>query len=385
MKRLGGLWSRVVSFQNLYQAYRRARRGKGRRPDVARFELDLEKHLWELHEELVEGRYVPGAYRLFTIYDRKARTIAAAPFRDRVAHHALMDVVEPELDRRFIHDCYACRAGKGVHRAVDRYQQWARRYAYALKLDVQGYFPSVDHDILKAKLRRLLKDREILTLFDTIIDASPPATREPPMFPGDDLVTLMERRVSLPIGNLTSQFFGNLYLNDLDHFIKEQLGVAAYLRYVDDLILLGDNKAELWRRRTAIEEFLEGERLCIHPKKVLLTPVSSGVEVLGYRVYPGHRRLRRDNGYRYRRRLRALGRGYALGDLELTDVTASVAAWIGHVQHADSYGLRRAVLGMVCFQRGSGRGRIPACVARRRLEQQTAEPAVGEPQQEHRR
>lgn len=356
MKRLGGIWAELVAFENLYQSYRRARRGKGRRPDVAHFELNLEKNLWQLHEALSEGRYVPGAYRLFTIYDRKARTIAAAPFRDRVVHHALMRVVEIHLDRRFIHDCYACRVAKGVHAAVNRYQQWSRRYPYVLKLDVQAYFASMDHQILKAKLGRMIKDRNVMALFDTIIDASPAPSHVPLVFPGDDLLSLMERCVGIPIGNLTSQFFGNLYLNDLDHFIKETLGIKAYLRYVDDLFLLGDSKDELWQQRARIEAFLLDEHLRIHPNKVQLKPVSEGVEVLGYRVFPNHRRLRRDNGYRYRRRLRKLSKRYAQDLVGLDAVKSSIAAWIGHVCHADSLGLRRAILGEIRFKREPGRG-----------------------------
>ena len=150
MKRLGGIWPRLVSFENLLLAYRKARRGKGRSPDVARFALNLETELLRLQRELQTDTYRPGAYRLFRIYERKPRVIAAAPFRDRVVHHALMNLIEPSLDRTFIHDSYACRRGKGVHAAVDRYQAWAKCNVYALKMDVSQYFPSIDHAILLA-------------------------------------------------------------------------------------------------------------------------------------------------------------------------------------------------------------------------------------------
>ncbi|WP_256091544.1 SUMF1/EgtB/PvdO family nonheme iron enzyme, partial [Candidatus Thiosymbion oneisti] len=206
MKRIGNLWGQITTFGNLYQAYRQARRGKGTRSTVTRFELDLEGNLFELQERLQTRRYRPGEYHLFTIYDRKPRTIAAAPFADRVVHHALMNLVEPVLDRRFISDCYACRVGKGVHAAVRRYQAWARRYPYVLKVDVRQYFPSIDHNILKTKLRRRIKDRNVLWLFDTIIDSAPQAHSPGRFFPGDDLLVLMERRCGVPIGNLTSQF-----------------------------------------------------------------------------------------------------------------------------------------------------------------------------------
>ena len=185
MRRLGGLWPQVVSFENLLLAYRRARRGKGRSGQVAAFALDLEHELLGLQRALESGEYRPGGYRLFTIYERKPRLIAAAPFRDRVVHHAVMNVIEPALDRTFIHDSYACRKGKGVHAAVDRYQGWARGYVYALKMDVQQYFASIDHALLKEKLARRIKDTRVLDLLARIIDTGPEAVGgETVYFPG---------------------------------------------------------------------------------------------------------------------------------------------------------------------------------------------------------
>ncbi|WP_295586544.1 hypothetical protein [uncultured Lamprocystis sp.] len=174
MKRLGGLWPEIATFETLLHAYRRARRGKRDRPGVAEFGLDLERNLFQLRDELVQGTYRPGPYRLFTIYERKPRLIAAAPFRDRVVQHAVMAVMEPPLDRRFIFDSYACRMGKGVHQAVARYQWWADRYTYALKLDIARYFPSIDQAILKAKLERRIKDARLLELLGWVIDSAPP-------------------------------------------------------------------------------------------------------------------------------------------------------------------------------------------------------------------
>jgi len=181
MRRLGGLWSTVTAFDNLWLAWRKARRGKTRRGEVATFELDLETELLRLQDALCTGAYQPAGYRLFSIYERKPRIIAVAPFRDRIVHHAVMNVIESPLDRRFIFDSYACRRGKGTHAAVLRYQQWAQRYAYVLKLDVQRYFPSIDHALLKSALRRHLKDDHTLLLLDRIINlgfrlARPPAT-----------------------------------------------------------------------------------------------------------------------------------------------------------------------------------------------------------------
>jgi retron-type reverse transcriptase len=355
MKRLGNLWPQVLDFENLLLAFRKARKGKRTRAEVARFDLDLERELLALQSELRDGRYRPGTYRIFTIYERKPRQIAAAPFRDRVVHHALLNLIEPLLDRRFIHDSYACRPGKGVHRAADRYQTWARRYAYALKLDVARYFPSIDHDILKCQLRRHLKDLGVLWLFDLIIDHSPPFPDEPvTYFPGDDLFTPLARRSGIPIGNLTSQFLANLYLNELDHFVKQDLGIRAYLRYVDDLVLLSDSKARLHAWRQAIEERMQRLRLHIHPRKVNIFRVHDGVDVLGYRVFPGYRLLRNDNGHRFARRLRGFADAYRQGTMDWQDFDPSVQSWIGHARQADTLGLRTKLFTATVFVRERG-------------------------------
>lgn len=317
------------------------KREKANGSEVAEFALNLEAELLSLQHELAGGIYLPGEYRQFNLYERKPRLISAAPFRDRVAHHALMNVVEPLLDKSYIFDSYACRKGKGVHLAVSRYQHWAKRYSYALKLDIASYFPSIDRDILKAQLRRQLKDRSALNLFDTILDHAPQPLNKPiRYFAGDDLLTPLERPTGLPIGNLTSQVLANLYLNDLDHFIKEKLRVKAYLRYVDDLILLDDDKAFLWACRDAIAAELEKLRLILHPAKINLFQTRLGVDVLGYRIFPRCRLFRNDNGYRFARKLKRFAAGYACGRLDWEDFNRSVQSWIGHASHADTFQLR---------------------------------------------
>lgn len=354
MSRIDDLWPRVVSFENLLSAYRKARRGKRERSAVAEFGLDLERELLSLQRELQDGSYRPGAYRLFTIYERKPRLIAAAPFRDRVVHHAIMNMIESPLDRTFIADSYACRQGKGVHAAVDRYQAWAQTYRYVLKMDVQQYFPSIDHEFLKAKLRRRINDPRVLDLLDHIIAGSPQSTHEPEYFSGDDLFTPIERRVGIPIGNLTSQFFANLYLDDLDHHIKQMLRVRPYLRYVDDMVVLDHDKTRLADIRGAICERLAADRLRLHPHKAHVTRTADGLNLLGYVVYPDRRRLRNDNGHRFVRRLRAMAQAYRVERLDWANVRASIQSWIGHAAHADTAGLRRAIFSQAVFTRGAG-------------------------------
>ncbi|MDH5574476.1 MAG: reverse transcriptase/maturase family protein [Nitrospirota bacterium] len=354
MKRLGDVWPRLVSFENLLAAYQKARLGKGRRLGVAEFDLQLEPELLQLQRDLQSGAYHPGTYRLFTIYDRKPRVIAAAPFRDRVVHHAVMQLIEPRLDRTFIPDSYACRRGKGVHAAVDRYQAWAQTYRYALKMDVRHYFPSIDHALLQEKLRRRIKDARVLDLLGRIIDGSPTLVSEACYFPGDDLFTPLTRRVGIPIGNLTSQFFANLYLDDLDHFIKQELQIRPYLRYVDDMIVLGHDKGRLADIRAAVRDRLAVDRLRLHPHKAHITRVADGLNLLGYLVFPTRRRLRNDNGYRFARKLRRMARAFGAGHLEWAKVVASTQSWIGHARHADTEGLRRHMFSQAVFTRGSG-------------------------------
>ncbi len=352
MKPLDGLWAEMTSFGNLYAAWRKARRGKAANAEVAAFELDLEGRLLGLSRSLRDGSYSPGSYRLFTVYERKPREIAAAPLVDRVVHHALLNLIEPTLDRHFIHDSWACRKGRGVHRAVDRYQRWAHRYAYALQMDIRWYFPSIDHCLLKEKLRRRVADEKVLWLLDLIIDHSPPFSADKrPVFPADDLLTPLERPAGIPIGNLTSQFFANLYLDDLDHYVKEILKMPAYLRYVDDMVLLDDDKSRLWWAREEIRAFLENERLLLHPAKSQTTPVGQGIDLLGYRVFPDRRRLRNDNGHRFARRLRKMARAYARGRLNWDDIDPSVQSWIGHARHADTEGLRKEMFRNIVFSR----------------------------------
>ncbi|MCP5244126.1 MAG: RNA-dependent DNA polymerase [Burkholderiales bacterium] len=374
---LKAIWPPVLDWQNLLLAYRKARRGKSNQREIQQFGFNLEYELSDIREQLQLKTYRPGGFRQFQVQDRKVRLISAAPFRDRVVQHALMNRVEPELDRQFIADSYASRKNKGVHAAVRQYREWANRYPYALKIDISRYFDSIDHRILKQKIARLIADPDVLWLFDVIIDSSPWPQRPAVVnAPDDTLLDLMERNVGLPLGNLTSQFLGNVYLNDLDHTVKEVLQIPAYLRYVDDMILLGDSKSQLWQWCAAIEQFLAQERIGIHPRKKMLVPVSCGLDVLGYRVFPQVTRLGRGSGYRFRRKLKHLAKAYGEHRMTLAEIKPHVAGWLGHARQADSKGLCKAILGQVYFGKGDTAGRSPGGSGRV-VEQQSTKPAVG--------
>jgi retron-type reverse transcriptase len=370
MKRHGNLWPSLIAFPNLLAAACQAARGKRYRPDVARFHLDLENELWTLHRELAGHTYRPGPYRSFTIHEPKPRLISAAPYRDRVVHHALCNVLEPIFERSFIFDSYACRTGKGTHAAVRRCQQLARRFHYVFKADVRKFFPSIDHEILGAILARKVKDPDVLWLAGLIIGHSNAQEEVQDWFTGDDLFAPAERRRGLPIGNQTSQFFANVYLDPLDHFLTDRLRVGGYVRYVDDFVIFAGAKRELAAVRDRAAEFLGGLRLRLHPDKSVIFPTRQGIRFLGYRVYRTHLGLVPENVRRFRRRLRDLQREYACYQITFAEARGRIISWTGHARQADTYRLRKRLFLEHRFRRAAA---VAPRVARGRLQQSCVE------------
>jgi RNA-directed DNA polymerase len=351
------LYPKIWDWDNLYLAYRKARKGKrGKRP-AAEFEFCLEDNLVTLQEELVAKTYQPGAYHSFRIYEPKRRLISAAPFWDRVVHHALCNLIEPIFERRFIHDSYANRVGKGTHRALDRCQSFAREYRYVLQCDVRQYFPSIDHAILRTILGRVIGDDDVSWLIDRILESGIGVLSEEykmAWFPGDDLFAINRPR-GLPIGNLTSQFWANCYLNPFDHFVKRELKCPAYLRYVDDFLLFSHDKWQLRDWRADIIEWLATLRLTLHENRAQARPVNEGIPFLGFIVFPTHRRLKRRVGIAFRRRLQRRLAAYVAGQIGSDQLAASILGWIEHVRHGDTWGLRRSLLSNVVIPGGRDR------------------------------
>jgi hypothetical protein len=335
----------ITGWDNLCEAYRLAVRGKRRSASAASFEHQLADRLLALQDDLLSQTYRPGPYCHFIIYEPKRRKISAAPFRDRVAHHALCNVIAPLFESRFIEHSYANRAGKGTHRAVNQLQEWARRCRYVLRLDIVQHFPALDHALLRGKLARVIADPQVLWLMDTIIDSGDGVLADeytPVLFPGDDLLAHCRPR-GLPIGNLTSQFWSNVYLNDFDWFVNRELGCAAYLRYVDDFALFSDCKRTLWAWKEAIIARLASERLTIHLAEAQVLPTRCGIPWLGFVVYPTHRRLKQRNAVNFTRRLGHLLDLYQAGQISFAELDASVQGWINHVRYADTWGLRKHI------------------------------------------
>lgn len=345
MKAFNHLFNSITAYDNLLLAFRKAKRGKQSRGYVRWFFLEMERELESLEVELKDRTYRPGTYREFYIHDPKTRKISAAPFRDRVVHHALCNVIEPLFERTFIFDSYANRKEKGTHRAVARCQEFSRKFCWFMKCDIRQYFPSIDHEILKRLLRRKIKDRDALWLLDLIIDGSNPQDSPVEWFPGDDLFTPIERRRGLPIGNQTSQFFSNVYLSPLDYYVKERLHIKGYVRYVDDWIFFADEKRTLWNVKQRLIDFLYSLRLKIHEEISRPAKVAQGIPFLGYRVFPDHRLLKKSNAVSFARRYRKKLNECRVGRAPLSKLTESVQAWVAHAEHADTFGLRRKILG----------------------------------------
>lgn len=330
MKRVGNLFNSAIAYDNLLRATKQAARGKKEQQRVAHFLFYMEQELLQLQEELAQEIWQPSHFRIFEIREPKPRRICAADFRDRVVHHALCNVLNPVFDKRLIFDTWACRKGKGSHRAVKRAQAFSRRYPYFLKCDVRRYFDSVDHQVLKQLLRRIIKDQRMLLVLDKIIDHPLPC---------------MPLGKGIPIGNLTSQYFANLYLGELDHELKDRLGIKAYLRYMDDMLIFAKSKQELHHTLIKIDVFLNQTlKLDLKESATQIAPVTEGVPYLGFRIYPEIIRLNSQTLSRFKRRLRLQEQYYFSGKIDVESLSTSVESMIAHLRHANTHRLRQALL-----------------------------------------
>lgn len=324
--KLTALFDQIVSVENLYQASLAAARGKRTRESSADFHFHREEEIHRLRVELVARTYRHGPYREFTICDPKKRLVSAAPFRDRVVHHAIHDVIEPLIDKTFIFDSYACRKGKGTHAALDRAQHFLRANRFYLHGDIRKFFQSIDREVLMEIIEKRIQDPDVLDLIRKIVFS-------------------FELRRGLPIGNLTSQFFANLYLNELDHFAKHTLGARYYLRYMDDFVLFSRSREQLRLWKRALSEFLhETLELDLHDGKTRIGAVGEGVSFLGFRLFKDYRRLRIDNVQRFRERLRRF---------DPDSMRRSIESWVSHSRYANAAGLRRTFPTLSLLERAS--------------------------------
>jgi len=331
MKRFNNLFEKIVTFKNLNEASKKAFMGNKKYTVSGQsFYFNLEKELISLEKELSSEEYQPGPYYHFSIYDPKYRDICAASFRDRVVHHAICNIIEPLFNQTLIYDTYACIKGKGSHAAVKRAQTFSKKFNFVLKCDINSYFETVDHEVLLTILSRKIKDKRLMRLLKTIIKQPFPKGS-----PGK----------GLPIGNLTSQIFANIYLGQLDHLVKDQLAVKGYLRYMDDFLVFEQDKSCLIGWLYEIDNYVTNKLLIELKENVLkLMPVSQGVPFLGFRIFPGIIRLQRKNVVRFRRKMRKREHQFLSGEIDEKNFIDSVTSILAHISHADTYKMRQSFI-----------------------------------------
>ena len=323
MKREGYLIGRIADPDNLRLAFWKARRGKSNQSDVEQYRRRLDGNLAELRRELLAGDVPVGDYRYFRIYDPKERMICAAAFRERVLHHAVMNVCHPVFERFQTNDSYATRIGKGQYAALEKAKYHTRRYRWFCKLDVRKFFDNIDHETLYGLLCRSFKDPALLGLFRRIIDSYQTA-------PGS----------GLPIGNLTSQYFANYYMAYADHDVREKLHAPAYVRYMDDMVLWHDDKTELLRITGGLVSFIE-ELLQMTLKPLCINRTEKGLPFLGYVLFPGRVRLNRNSKKRFRRKMNSYDVKLHTGEWSQAEYALHVQPLVAFTRFADARGFRR--------------------------------------------
>lgn len=364
-------WAEITSFANLCRAAKRAARAKRKVAGAARFLERLEPEALALQQELREERWIPSRPVQFTIHDPKERVITAAPFRDRVVHHALIGPLEARLDAALVPQSFACRRGLGTHKAIAHARELVRRHTHFLKLDIAKCFESIEHEQVLWTLGQLALEGKVLRLASRVLGGS-------------------DQRLGrgLPIGNLTSQWFANLVLGRIDRFALHELRAPGYVRYMDDFALLADDKHVLKDALARLEEFVRGElRLELKARATILAPVSQGLPFLGWRVYPGAARLRPENARRTRRRLRQRRWELRCGIRAPKSYADAVRSVVEHLSHGDTSELRRSVVDELCASEQDWAAdqelRQPR-EPRRELEQLCFQRALGESQQRQR-
>ncbi|MFA5870974.1 MAG: reverse transcriptase/maturase family protein [Candidatus Paceibacterota bacterium] len=324
------MWRTITSFSNLSNAYHKAARRRRYKGDALRFGMNLEHELLLLQKELRDGTYMPGGYRSFVRHDSKRRIIQVAPFRDRVVHHAICNSIAPIFERHFIYDSYACRQGRGTHKAIARVERFVQsasenysRNAYCMQCDIRKYFDSIDHVILFRCVMKRIYDLRTLQLIWKIIKSN-----------GLDK--------GIPIGNLTSQLFANIYLNELDYVAKFSIGAKRYVRYMDDMVLIAPTKQELWNIYVVMKKECE-QSLLLSFKGISPQIISyeRGIDFLGYVLFREYRTLRRDTVRRMFKKAKHKRIAYDRGIVSRTSFINGMMSFDGYARHANAWKIRK--------------------------------------------
>lgn len=346
MKTIKNKFADVCDFYNLLEAHKKSKRGKGSKNEVMQFEMELNYNIMCLKRELESKTYKISGYNSFKVYEPKEREIMSLSYRDRIVQHSLCDnVLEPYLDKRLDYDNAACRKGKGTHFALDRlkrflkdaYNKWGGEY-YVLKCDIRKYFYNINHDILKSMLYPHIEDKDILWLLDTIIDST-------------------KENVGLPIGNMSSQWFAIFYLDIMDQFIRKELKIPYYTRYMDDFVLIRKDKAYLKECRRKLETFLlENLHLELN-EKTQIFPVKNGIDYLGFHSYLTQtgkviRKIRRNSKSKMNKKIKYFNKRYCYNEIDFEKIRQSTVSWLGHAKHGNTYNLRKNIMGKLKLIKG---------------------------------
>lgn len=350
MQSIKNLYEKIYDFENIYKAWEEARKGKRYRDDVLIFNQNYEEHLIDIQNQLIYETYEVGRYHTFYVYEPKKRLIMSLPFKDRIVQWAIYRQLFPLYENTFINDSYACRRGKGTHKAAYKLQYWLRqtdrkpeRYYY-LKMDISKYFYRVDHEILLKVLAKRIKDERLLRLLAKIINCETTQFGLP-MWKEPDEVEVADRLADkgMPIGNLTSQMFANIYLNEVDQYAKHKLHLHYYIRYMDDIIILHKDKKYLAEVRDLMEVFLdENLRLNLNNKTVI-RPCSMGVDFVGFRIWATHRRMKKKTAVKIKRNLKSHIQRVRRGEESKERLERTIASYRGILSHCNSYGMRKSL------------------------------------------
>ncbi len=348
MKTYNKLYEKLYSIDNLISAFKKARKGKSKKAYVINFESNLERNIAMLQKDLRLKKYNPNKLKKFIIRDPKTRTIHSSIFRDRIVHHAIINLIQPIYEKIFIYDSFASRKSKGTHAAVERFESFVRKTSsngrkinnpfnnnsiqgYVLKADIKHYFPTIDHDVLINILRKKINDEDLIGLIKTVLYN----------------FETTKKGKGLPLGNYTSQFFANVYLNHLDYFVKHKLKAKYYIRYVDDFVILHKDKKVLFEYLDKITKYLRFLKLELHPDKSEIHALRNGITFLGYRIFYHYKLLRKRNIKYFMRKLDERVILYRRGEIGNKDMRGFLDGWKGYSSFANTYNFNKKIYKVV--------------------------------------
>jgi len=328
MKRHGDLYSDIIDMENIKLAHKNAKRGKADYRGVRKVESNKKYWLKKVQEMLVDKKFTTSDYYVFKVHEPKEREIFKLPYYpDRIVHHAILNILKPIWNKIFIYDVYSSIEGKGIHAATDRLQKFLRNKEgtkYCLQFDISKFYPSVDHKIMMKRLKHKVKDPDLLWLLEDIVNS-----------PSGDK--------GIPIGNYTSQYFANVYLNKFDHWLKHDLGVDYYIRYADDGVILSGSKKKLHAIKDAISRYLQSNlKLSLNPKTQVYPIDDRGIDFLGYRTFRDYQLLRKRSAKKFKRKLKTIKKHF--WQIPAYHVVSSIMSFVGWIQHCDGYNLIQSYL-----------------------------------------